>query len=405
MKVLVYTTLFPNQLQPNNAIFIKQRMFHFAKLDGCEIKVVAPTPYCPPWPSLGKRYRFSQIKKYELMDGIDVFHPRYPLVPKVSMLLHGLSLFMSSLSTVKKIYHEFPFDIIDGHYIYPDGLAAVLLGMVFKKPVVLSARGSDIHQFTRFISIKPMIRYALNKSDHVISVCEALKQEIINVGTASEKISVVPNGIDTKQFYPEDKIKARKELSIHDDSKVIITVGSLIPLKGYHVLLDAMPAIVREMPQTHLYVVGEGPYRSYLEQKIRHLSLHQHVTLVGECPNRELKTWYSASDVLCLASSKEGWPNVVMESLACGTPVVATRVYGVSEILTSSDVGVLVDRTPNSLYHGLKTALETTWDIKLIRAHVRDRDWFKVADEVQEAFNSVLYNDFENKRSGQIACL
>jgi teichuronic acid biosynthesis glycosyltransferase TuaC len=390
MKILVYTTLFPNHLHPNNAIFIKQRMFHFAKLKNCEIKVVAPVPYCPPWPQLGKWYQNSQIKKYEVMDGIEVFHPRYPLIPKLSMPVHGLSLFLSSLKLLKKINQTFPFDLIDGHYIYPDGFAAVLLGKTLKKPVVLSARGSDINQFIRFKSIKPMLRYALNRADHVISVCHALKQEMVTLGINDDKISIIPNGVDTEQFYPLDKKEARKKLSLPHKKRIILSVGSLIPRKGFHVILDAFPKLLQEDNNIHFYIIGEGPFRSSLERQIESLNLTRHVSLVGERPNSELKIWYSAADVFCLASSREGWANVIMESLACGTPVVATNVWGAPEILTSSDIGMLVDRTPGSLYSVLKTALETTWNRKRIRGHVKDCNWLTVAEEVNSVFLSVL---------------
>jgi len=404
MKVLVYTTLFPNHLHPNNAIFIKQRMFHFAKLKGCVIKVVAPIPYCPHWPALGKWYQNSQIKRYEVMDGIEVFHPRYPLIPKLSMPLHGLSLFLSSLKLLKKINQTFPFDLIDGHYIYPDGFAAVLLGKALKKPVVLSARGSDINQFTRFKSIKPMLRYALNHADHVISVCDALKQEMVDLGINDAKISVISNGVDSNQFYPVDKNKARKKLALPHNKKIILSVGSLIPRKGFHVILDSLPRLLQENTNIHFYIIGEGPFRSSLERQIEALNLTQHVTLVGERPNSELKIWYSAANVFCLASSREGWANVIMESLSCGTPVVATNVWGAPEILTSSDIGMLVDRTPDALYSVLKTALETTWDRKRIRNHVKDRNWFKVADEVNSVFRSILDKRIENNNAGQRLC-
>jgi len=361
--------------------------------------VVAPIPYCPQWPQLGKWYQNSQIKKYEVMDGIEVFHPRYPLIPKLSMPLHGLSLFLSSLKLLKKINQTFSFDLIDGHYIYPDGFAAVLLGKVLKKPVVLSARGSDINQFTRFKSIKPMLRYALNHADHVISVCYALKQEMVDLGINDDKISVISNGVDSNQFYPVDKNKARNKLALPHNKKIILSVGSLIPRKGFHVILDAFPKLLQEDTNIHFYIIGEGHFRSSLERQIESLNLTQHVFLVGERPNSELKTWYSAADVFCLASSREGWANVIMESLACGTPVVATNVWGAPEILTSSDIGMLVDRTPGALYSVLETALKITWDRKRIREHVKDRNWFTVAEEVKTLFGVVLDNHFGQKDS------
>ncbi|MEW6378713.1 MAG: glycosyltransferase family 4 protein [bacterium] len=390
MKVLVYTTLFPNHHQPNNNIFIKKRMFHFAQLRNCEIKVVAPIPYCPPLPVFGKKYQYSQIKKYELMNNIEVFHPRYPLVPKISMPFHGFAMYLSTIGLIKKISKVFPFDLIDGHYIFPDGLAALLCSKCINRPLVLSARGSDINQFTRFKSIKPMIRYTLNQADHVISVCNALKQEMTDLGIDEKKISVIPNGVDIDIFYPIDKEEARRKLLINQDHKVIVSVGSLIPRKGFHIILETLPGLIQRDAKIHLYIIGEGHYRSSLEKQIKDLHLDRHVTLVGEVANDELKFWYSSADVFCLASSREGWANVIMESLACGTPVVATRVYGAPEIITSAAVGILVDSTPQSLSEGLKTALETAWNRESIHAHVKNRTWFTVADEVKSIFDMVL---------------
>ncbi len=181
---------------------------------GCEIKVVAPVPYCPPWSIFGRWFSYSKIKKFEQIDGIDVFHPRYPMIPKISMPLHGVLMFLSSLRLVKEIHQKFSFDLIDGHFLYPDGFAAVLLAKVMKKPVVLSALGSDIHEFTKYKLIRPMIRYATTRSNHCITVCNALKKEIQEMGVSEEKISVIPSGVDTEQFRPVDKTAMRKELGI-----------------------------------------------------------------------------------------------------------------------------------------------------------------------------------------------
>jgi len=327
MRILVYTTLFPNHVQPNNAIFIKQRMFHFAKLKDCEIKVVAPIPYFPPIRLSQRWFQYSRIKKKEIMDGVEVFHPRYFLIPKICMVFHGFSLFLSSLKLIRDIYREFPFDLIDGHYIYPDGFAAVLLARALKKPVVLSARGSDINQFTEFKSIKPMIRYALKNADHVISVCDALKQEMVKMGINTDKISIISNGVDTDQFYPMDRREARKVLSVPGDAKVILSVGSLIPRKGFGMLLDTFGSLRPSNSGITLYIIGEGPERPFLEKKIRDLNLGKCAFLIGEVLNSELRTWYNAANLFCLASLREGWANVIMESLACGTPVVALQKY------------------------------------------------------------------------------
>ncbi|HYA40155.1 MAG TPA: glycosyltransferase, partial [Syntrophobacteraceae bacterium] len=302
MKVLVYTSLFPNHLEPDKGIFIKQRMFHFAKLDGCEIKVVAPVPYIPPWGWLGKRSLYSRIRPYEIMEGIEVYHPRYPLIPKVGMAAHGFLMFLASRRLLRRIYAHFPFELIDAHYIYPDGFAAALLAASMQKPLVLSARGSDINQFAAFKSIRPMIKFALMHADCAVSVCESLKTEMVSLGIDGNRITVVPNGVDTERFYPVEKAMARQKLSIPQGVRVIVSVGALIPRKAFHLVLNSLPDLLGSIPDLHFFIIGEGPERSSLEQQIRRMNLRGNVTLLGNRPNEALRDWYNAADVFCLAS-------------------------------------------------------------------------------------------------------
>jgi len=390
MKILVFTSLFPNHLNPDFGIFIKNRMFNFAKLDNCEIVVVAPVPYCPPWKFLGKWYEFSKIKKIEELQGITLYHPRYILIPKISMLVQGLSMFLSCITILKKINRKFSFDLIDAHYIYPDGFAGMLLSRYFDKPLVVSARGTDINQFSNFRIIKGMICKTLKDSQHIISVCNALKDVMLELGADSAKVKVIPNGIDTKLFYPQHRKDVRKSLSLDGNKKIIFSAGGLIERKGHHIAIDAISEIIKTIPEVHFYIAGKGVYRRLLEEKISEKRLNDYVTLLGHVPNSELKHWYSAADVFCLASSREGWANVIMESMACGTPVVATNVWGAPEIITDPDVGILVERNPGAISIALIEALKREWDRENIINHVNKRSWNVVANEVKDVFSKVI---------------
>ncbi len=398
MRVLVFTTLFPNRLQPNAAIFVKQRMFHFARIPGHEIRVVAPVPYCPSWIRMEPWSLFSRVPRVESMEGIRIHHPRYPLIPKVSMQWHFLSLLLSSLPTLQRIQKSFPFDLIDAHYIYPDGLAAVILGKWFGKPVVLSARGSDVNQFKGFPTIRPMLRYALREAQEVISVCSALKQEMVDLGCPAQKITVVPNGVDADGFKAFERQESRKMLGLPVRSRVVLSVGSLIPRKGFDLLINAFYQLVERHPDAVLYIVGGGPQKDFLKDLVKEKELESRVNLVGEVPNKALARWYSAADVFCLASSREGWANVIMEALACGCPVVATRVYGAPEILTTPEVGLLVDRNTKAIASGLDEALSRVWDGDRIRRHVVARDWFVVARDVAEVFRKSVQKQVMQRR-------
>jgi len=390
MKVLTFTTLYPNNIWPNHGIFIKERMAHFSRLDGCQLKVVAPVPYFPDI-KLGWRWGYSRVASREKIDGLEVFHPRYFMIPKIGMSLYGLKMFLSVLPVVKKIQRTFGFDIIDAHYVYPDGFAAVLLGKYFRKRIVVSARGSDVHLYSRLPIIQRLLRFTLQNSDRIISVCRALKDLIIPLGIPEEKISVVPNGVDTKAFFSVPREDARKKVKLHA-KHVILSIGRLTPNKGFDLLIKALRNLNPEVCQRDLYfaIVGEGGYRKELERLIASLGLNKYVGLVGEIPHRELYNWYSAADIFCLASEDEGWPNVVLESLACGTPVVATPVGGIPEIIRSNGIGLLTKRSEQDIAETISIALKKPWDRHEIAQYARQQTWDKVAQSVYDVFQSAL---------------
>lgn len=132
MKVLTFTSLYPNNIWPNHGVFIQERMTNFAKLNACKIKVVAPIPYFPSI-KLGRRLKYSQVVGREVRKGVEVFHPRYFMIPKVGMSFYGLKMFLSVLPAIRNIQKDFKFDIIDAHYLYPDGFAAVFTRAIFQK--------------------------------------------------------------------------------------------------------------------------------------------------------------------------------------------------------------------------------------------------------------------------------
>jgi glycosyltransferase involved in cell wall biosynthesis len=362
MKVLLFTSLFPNNVWRNHGIFVKERMSAVARLSDCEIRAVAPVPYHPPI-RIGKRWMYSQVAKEEVIDGIQVYHPRYFMLPKVSMLFHGFMMFFSVLWFVKKIKAEFDFDIIDAHYVYPDGLAAVLLGLVFRKPVVVTARGSDINVVAELPLMRRLVRYTLEKVSGIIAVSEALKARMVALGIPKEKISVIPNGVDPIKFYPVPKRVARESLRLPNDKKLLLSVGGLDSVKGFDCLIKATRVLIDEfhVKDVLLLIVGDGVLRNELLAMISACSLDAQVRLVGAVPHEQLRMWYSAADLFCLASRNEGWPNVVVESLACGTPVVATAVGGIPEIITSESVGCLSKSGGRQIAERIRDALMRTW--------------------------------------------
>ncbi len=390
MNVLVFTSLYPNAIEPELGSFIKKRMKAFSELEGCNIKVVAPVPYCPPIKALKNHYHFSLVPRKEVIEGITVYHPRYPLIPKISMVLHGLLIFLACIRLVQSIHRDFFFDVLDAHFVYPDGFAGALLGKMMGIPVVVSARGSDIHEFSAYPMIRPLIKAGLNRADHVISVCQALKKMMSGMGIPSEKISVISNGIDVDKFHRKDKCRARTGLGIDQRQTMVLSVGSLTSLKGHHYTINAVEQLKDKYPDICLYIIGKGPFKTELEGLVKQLNLADQVSLVGTVPNDELADWYNAADVFCLSSSREGWANVLTESLACGTPAVATKVFGSPEIVTHGQDGVLVERSVTDIAGGLCKVLGGDFDSKAIAQKRRKRTWESVAKDVKQVFELVL---------------
>jgi teichuronic acid biosynthesis glycosyltransferase TuaC len=383
VRILTYTSLFPNAEQPNLGIFVYQRVAHVARRQGNEVAVIAPVPYFPKWAPGESRGIFARIPRREQIGGLHVEHPRYLLIPKISMALHALGMALGTESAARRLHKQHAFDCIDAHFAYPDGMAAVLLGKLLGLPVVITARGTDATLYPTYRLIRPMLQWTYRQSTGIVAVSESLKQAILTLGIPPEHVRTIANGIDAARFAPVDRGEARRLLGIPEGAPVIVSVGNLNELKSQHLLVSAILLLSQRYPTLRLYLIGEGPQRSHLLEQIDHSHLQSQVSLVGRVANEDLGTWFSAADMSCLVSSREGWPNVVTESLACGTPVVAARIGGIPEIVTSVEQGVFVERNPDSIARGIETALGKTWDHLAISKQARKRTWDLVAAETE----------------------
>jgi glycosyltransferase involved in cell wall biosynthesis len=390
MNILVFTSLWPNSEQPNLGIFVKNRIAALAQLDGVKIRVVAPVPYFPR--QLQTSFvpahwrRTALISDREIVAGIETFHPRHLVTPKIGMTFYSSWMARGAGELIQRLDGEQPIDLIDAHYVYPDGHAAVLLGERLKVPVFITARGTDINLFSRMPLIRPMVRGALIRAKGVIAVSHALKERILELGIEPEIVAVIPNGIDRSIFHPGNKAEARDRLKLDAESKIVITVGALVPLKGIDRLIDAVALM--DNRQVKLYIIGEGPERASLESRINTHHLSDRIFLVGSQPQSELAHWYSAADLFCLASNREGCPNVVIEAMACGTPVVASDVGGVRELVAKPAYGRIVAlQTPERFADEIEIALRSNWDRDEIAAYGGANSWNDVAREVREFMN------------------
>ena len=228
------------------------------------------------------------------------------------------------------------FDLIDAHYFYPDGVAAVRLGRHFGIPVCVTARGTDLSLIPDYPTPRRMIVDAAAHADGLITVCQALKDRLVELGrrrTASRSCATASiwnaSGLSTGS-------EARAALGC--TRRTLGSVGLLIERKGHHHIIQALASL----PDTDLLIVGDGPERGVLERLAKTCGVADRVRFLGLVDQTRLASVYNAMDALVLASSREGWANVLLEAMACGTPVVASSVWGTPEVVAAPEAGVLM---------------------------------------------------------------
>ncbi len=373
LKLLLFSTLYPNAAQPIHGPFVERRLLKLLATGACEARVIAPVPWFPSGSQrFGKYADFARVPASEQRNGVDVMHPRYPVIPKIGMNLAPLLLALAAWPAVRDlIAGGYDFDVIDAHYYYPDGVAAALLGRWSKKPVTITARGTDINLIPEYPFPRRLIRWASRQSAASIAVCEALKKEMVELGMEAEQIHVLRNGVDLDHFRPIDPAEARRLLGLQE-TRWMLSVGLLIERKGHDIPIRALV----DLPGWSLLVAGDGPLRGELQRLAESLGVADRVRFLGSVPQAELPSYYSAADVLVLASSREGWANVLLESMACGTPVIASSVWGTPEVVATEDAGVLMaERTPAGLLTALAELQRRRPSRERTRAYAEQFDW------------------------------
>jgi glycosyltransferase involved in cell wall biosynthesis len=401
MRSLLFSTLYPSSVREGHGVFVETRLRELLRSGEVESRVLAPVPwFFSGHPRFGSYALHARTPRFERHHGIDVFHPRYPLVPKVGMNVAPFLLAAAAFPAARAIAAQgFDFDLIDAHYLYPDGVAAALLAGWLNKPFVVTARGSDVTLIGRHALPRALMRWAAARASAVCGVSRSLVEILLQWGVAPAKLHVLRNGVDLERFRPLPVDPSRAEVQT-GGSPVLLMVGHLVELKGHAIVIDALPQLLRTFAGLQLVIVGEGPERGRLEAQVARLGLQSHVRLAGAVPNESLAPWYSAADLLVLASSREGWPNVLLEAMACGTPVVATRVGGVPEIVTSADAGRLVDeREPSALASAIAGALHHRVPRTRVRSHAERFGW-RATSEAQAA----LFAAAVRPHRGRAAC-
>ncbi len=386
-NVLVLTTLYPNSIQFRHGVFVETRVRYLNNTRKVNLKVIAPIPWFPFKLKLFPSYsKLVDIPGYELREGIEVYHPRYIVIPKFGMWFTPYFLGFCILSQIKKLQkkEDYSFDFIDAHYYYPDGVAAALVATWLNKPLAITARGTDINLIPNFTLPRKMILWASKVARFNLAVCNALREKMLEIGVDESTTKVLRNGVDLKLFAPLDRATLKEKWQTK--TKLLISVGYLIERKGHHLIIEAM----KSLPEYQLLIVGGGEWENKLKALVLQMQLQDRVQFIGEVSQLQLAELYNCADALILASSREGWANVLLEAMACGTPVVATNIWGTPEVVQSSDAGVLCyERSAKGIVDGVNLLFSNYPDRKNTRAYAEKFSWDETTNNLVRLFSKI----------------
>ncbi len=375
LKIAVVTPMLPIPQDRTRGRYIHETARSLSRL--AQVRVFFQQPRYLAIPGLTPRNFLTGTAGADYAaDGIDVETFTYPAVVGLSRATNG---YVASRALTPRV-RAFAPDVVVGYWIYPDGYAAWRCAQRLGVPCVVGALGSDIH--VRAGINAAFTRRTLERIDALVTVSEAMRRTAIaDFGAPPERVHTVVNGFNTGVFHPRDRREVRQRLGIDADARVIVYVGRLVESKGLRELLAAFAVLSGADPSLRLALVGEGVMRDELERMVQSQPVLQgRVLMPGGMEPAQVAEWISASDLLTLPSWSEGYPNVVVEALACGVPVVATDVGGTREIIDDRNGLLIPPRDERLLAQALEQALARTWDGAAIAAAMR-RTWDDVARE------------------------
>lgn len=383
MRIAVVTPVFPTSAEPYRGIYVYETVRALQR--HAEIKVFCTHSQFPRSRMLQPRsLRYREIDPLYRPSSVDVAYVTYPVFPVISRPLNSSICASRLLDPIR----QFDPDLILSYWVYPEGKSACEVGLKLKVPVVVGALGSDLRRIGDRITLH-LVKKTLRQASAVLTVSSELRERAIRLGAPMNRTIAILNGCDSSTFKAQDRNQARSAFGIELDAEVIVFVGWLAPLKGLPELMVAFEALAAERPKARLVVIGEGEMQAKIQSWSQCAALTGKVIHLANQTHSEIARWLAASNLLTLPSHSEGCPNVVIEALACGRPVVASNVGGIPELL-DSNCGVLVPpATPSALAAALATALDHRWDEARIASHYR-RSWHDVAADTAAVCKAVV---------------
>jgi len=387
MNLLLVTNLFPTPVDPERGVFTLQLVKRLKKL--CNVTVVCPLPYFPKLSVLSKLdkwYQFALVPAEYEIEGIKVYSPKYPLIPKLSESRHAFLMSLGIKSFIHRLNRKIKFDAINSHWLFPDSCAVDSAVSSLGIPHIPTGLGCDVNHDIYDKNKGPVILKTLNNSAAITVVSNALKNELVGSGIAKNKITVIPNGVDIDNFRPLVKSACRKQLGLQLTEPMVLYVGRLSEEKNVESLIVATGKVIHGNHPFQLYIVGDGPLMPDLKELSHSLNIEDNVHFAGKVDHALISTWMGATDYFSLPSLREGCPNVILEALGCGRPVIASRVGAIPDIV-NNDTGLLF--TPediDEISSAIIQAFNRKWDETTISESIKNLSWEHAARKYYDVF-------------------
>jgi glycosyltransferase involved in cell wall biosynthesis len=381
LKIAVITRNFPSSAEPWQGRPAYQTLRELARR--ADVRVFYPNP---GYPSLLKPHgqSFSKLTPSGDSPDVKVDYYDYPALPVISRPLNGWMAARVLLPHIR----SFAPDLIFSYFLYPEGYAALKIGKALSVPVVARSMGSDINRIGDPITAMHT-RTVLREADFLVMVSRDLRAKALAMGASADRICTMVNGCDTSVFHVRDQAQAREKLRIDPSAKAVVYIGRTDVNKGVRELVDAAALLHPQHPDFHVYLIGGGPDAAIVQSKIESHNASGYIHALPACAFDDVAFWMAAADLVTLPSYMEGCPNVVLEALACGRPVVATNVGGIPEIMSEEFGRLVPPRDPAALAEALGSVLATEWDASAISAHM-GRGWDTVSAELLALFESLV---------------
>lgn len=398
VKVLVITHSFPTKINPLAHVWLLTQLQELRKY--CEFKIVFPYLYAPKFKKFNPYYKYSKVPAIEKVEGIPVYHPKYPMIPRTSfvgkhfhwfLFLENILSYYFSKKTAQRVAREWKPDIVHMQGGNTEGLLGILLKKKFNLPAIVTTYGEDVTKYPKLFPMSLLAKHTFQNADSIICQSKFMIREIRKLGI-KKKFFATPMGSNPHYFKSRNKEKIRKELKLPKSKKIILFCGHLVERKGVKYLIKAMQNVLEKEKNVKCLVIGGGSQEKYLKALSKKIGVSENIHFLGPKLQEDVSKYMNACDVFVLPSLNEGLPVVLYEALACGSPLVATAVAGTPELVTK-EVGFLVKpKDHQELGEKIVISLRKKWDRKKLLKKGSEYSAVTTSKKVLSVYTSLVHS-------------